>query len=141
MTTKKVRSADTDLATEQFSSLNDEFYNLAAPGEYFRFPLHTLLVLAGRPDEVGRLIEEGIEYGPITLKAMDEHSEMTDEEAAAGRALRPVRGAESLPSHCRVPGPVGLGASGHARMPLARIGSPEVARRVSAATGPSGRPS
>ena len=83
MTTKKVKFADADLATEQFTSLNDEFYNLAAPAEYFRFRLRTLLVLAGRADGVGRLIEEGIEYGPITLKAMDEQPEMTDEEDAA----------------------------------------------------------
>ncbi len=63
-----------NLAREQFSDLNREFY-ASDPAYYFRARLDLLLLAAAKPDELDSLLAEGFNYGEITVRPDESQAE------------------------------------------------------------------
>jgi hypothetical protein len=66
--------ADEDITAARFQQLNERFYT-ADPADYFRIRLSTLVLVAGRVEDLLGLLKEGVEYGRIRAKA-DTDAEM-----------------------------------------------------------------
>jgi hypothetical protein len=69
-------SPDQNLAVEQYSQLNQEFYS-GDPAQYFKSRLHLLMLAAGEADAMGQLLADGVNYEGLIAKV--ESSELTDE--------------------------------------------------------------
>lgn len=50
----------------QFTELNQKFYD-AEPYRYFRHRLYSLLLFAGRPEDLARLLEDGVKFGKFEV--------------------------------------------------------------------------
>jgi len=59
--------ADETVTAARYQQLNEQFY-AAEPSEYFRTRLLTLLLLAGRTDDLLGLLREGVEHAGVTAK-------------------------------------------------------------------------
>ena len=60
------QNPDDGLVERQFDDLNRNFYH-QSPAEYLRHRLRLLALMAGRPDDMFALYEEGIEYGELKM--------------------------------------------------------------------------
>lgn len=57
-----------DITEARWRQLNESFY-AARPADFIRTRMLALLVLAGRPDGVAKLLEEGIEYERVRIRS------------------------------------------------------------------------
>ncbi len=66
------------LATENYAALNERFYE-ASPHEYFDQRLGLLLLAAGKPEEVEKLLQGGISFGQLGLRATQDEAQHATE--------------------------------------------------------------
>lgn len=74
-----MKQEDRGISNVNYGPLNMEFYE-ALPHEYFRRRLNSLILQAGRPDEVQRLLHEGVTYRELTLSSAAGHVHNTDDQ-------------------------------------------------------------
>lgn len=77
------RSQDKDpdylLAEDEFPELNKQFYH-ATPHDYFAQRLQSLLLLAGRGDDIDHLVREGLTFGRLTVAPQPDQPSVEDEQ-------------------------------------------------------------
>lgn len=83
-----MRQEDSGLSEVNYGPLNAEFYR-ANPHEYFVRRLNSLILQAGRPDDLDRLMREGIEYRTLTVgpAADTEHQDQDADDLETYLAL------------------------------------------------------
>jgi hypothetical protein len=68
------------LDPRQYDSINARFYR-ADPADYFRMRIYMLLLAMGRADEVGVLLNEGIEWRELKFKTMPSDDSTSEDES------------------------------------------------------------
>lgn len=90
---------DLGLSADNYNGLNREFYS-ARPHEHIVRKLNLILLYAGRPDDVEKLLAEGVEYGRVALTVTEnEDAERGDEEVDNDRKAFVTIEVESLYHH------------------------------------------
>ncbi len=77
-------SPDHNLAVEQFVQLNREFYS-GDPAQYFKSRFHLLMLAAGKSEELGELLVDGVRYEGLLAKV--DRSESSDESKRLEQAF------------------------------------------------------
>ena len=67
-----MKQEDQGLSDVNFEPLNEEFYS-ARPHEYFVMRLNSLILQAGRAEDVQRLLHEGVTYRELSLSSAPDH--------------------------------------------------------------------
>lgn len=73
-------SPDEQLAAENYARLNETFY-AAEPADYFGQRLENLILTAGNPDGLHRLMQEGVTYRGLNVGGESQHRADPDDEA------------------------------------------------------------
>jgi len=91
----RMRHEDAGLAALNFDGLNRSFYR-ARPHDFIVRRLEALVLQAGRPDDVRRMLDEGVDFGTVHVSRGDEEP---DDSAGHGHDTYVAVEAEMLYQH------------------------------------------